>query len=499
MRTLATNQSIQEKVETIDRLGNITDDLTEAENGARGYLLTGEDKYLDSYTSALLDLDHTFDLLHRLLADEPEKKGQLDRVQTLADTRLVQMNQIIKLRRNQGLDAAMLAIKRHQEIKLTDQIRQSANNMDAQERAILFQRQQEAANSLQRSIIAFVGGVVFNLFIFSWVYRLIYDEICKRMQAEENIKQLNAALEHRVVERTEELETTLRNLQQTQSQLVQQEKMSSLGVLVAGVAHEINNPVNFIHGNITYLEQYFQDLLRMIALYQQRYSRNDPEIEALADEIDMEFLQEDLQKILGSMNIGTDRIRKIVLSLRNFSRLDESEFKAVDIHEGIESTLLILQHRLKAQADRPEIKIIKNYAKLPEIECYPGPLNQVFMNILVNAIDALEEANINRTSEEIQNLPSRILIRTSATDSHSVEITIADNGLGIPEAAQEKIFEPFFTTKPVGKGTGMGMSISHQIIVTKHSGQLICNSTPGQGTEFTIQLPIQQPVFDFVI
>jgi signal transduction histidine kinase len=499
MLTLASNRSVQEKVETIDLIGNITDRLTEAENGERGYVLTGENKYLDSYTTALLNLDHIFDLLRRLLVNEPDKKSQLERLQTLADKQITQTNQIIKLRRNQGLEAAMLAIKRHQEITLTDQIRQLANNLDAQERAILFQRQQEAANSLQRSIVAFVGGIAFNLLIFTWVYRLIYDEIRKRMTAEQNIQQLNAALEQRVTERTKELATTLRNLQQTQSQLVQQEKMSSLGVLVAGVAHEINNPVNFIHGNLTYLNQYFQDLLKMLELYHQRHPPHDPEIIALADEIDLEFLQQDLQNILASMNIGTERIRKIVLSLRNFSRLDESEFKEVDIHEGIESTLLILQHRLKAQSNYAEIEVIKNYTNLPPIQCYPGPLNQVFMNILVNAIDALEEANTNRTSEKIKNSLSQILIRTSVVDSDWVEIAIADNGLGIPEAVQEKIFEPFFTTKPVGKGTGMGMSISHQIIVTKHSGKLICDSTPGKGTKFTIQLPINQSIFDYDI
>lgn len=273
--------------------------------------------------------------------------------------------------------------------------------------------------------------------------------------------------------------------------------MSSLGVLVAGVAHEINNPVNFIHGNLNYVEQYTQDLLRMIKLYEQHHPPNDTVIAALAEEVDLEFLETDLQKIFKSMSIGTDRIRNIVLSLRNFSRLDESELKMVDIHEGIESTLLILQHRLKAQAGKPEIVVVKNYASLPQINCYPGQLNQVFMNILVNAIDALEDLN-NKNSNKINpgeknnHYPRQILIHTQIINEQWIEITIADNGTGISEATQARIFEPFFTTKPIGKGTGMGMSISYQIIVEKHQGKLICDSTLGKGTKFIIQLPVHQ-------
>lgn len=271
--------------------------------------------------------------------------------------------------------------------------------------------------------------------------------------------------------------------------------MSSLGQLVAGVAHEINNPVNFIHGNIAHLNEYTQDLLRMIYLYQQRHSSYDPEIQAFAEEIDLEFLIEDLQKMLSSMRMGTERIRNIVLSLRNFSRIDEAEFKAVDIHEGIESTLLILQHRLKAKSDRPAIEIIRDYGNLPQTECYAGQLNQVFMNILVNAMDALDEVNAQRTCEEIKENPAQITIRTLVSDSQWIEIAIADNGLGMPEQVQNRIFDPFFTTKPVGKGTGMGMAISYQIIVEKHGGKLDCFSTLDKGTEFIIQLPIRQQVF----
>ncbi|OYD90368.1 histidine kinase [Nostoc sp. 'Peltigera membranacea cyanobiont' 210A] len=302
----------------------------------------------------------------------------------------------------------------------------------------------------------------------------------------------NAELEARVEQRTVELKTALSELQRTQAQVVQSEKMSSLGQLVAGIAHEINNPVNFIHGNITHLDEYTQNLLQMIYLYQERYSSHDPEIQALAEEIDLEFLIEDLQKILPSMKMGTERIRNIVRSLRNFSRMDEAEFKTVDIHEGIESTLLILQHRLKDKPDRPAIEVIKDYSNLPQVECYPGQLNQVLMNILVNAMDALDEADIKRTSQQIQENPSQITIRTSVVDSQSIEIAIADNAEGMPESVQSRIFDPFFTTKPVGKGTGMGMAISYQIITEKHGGKLLCFSSLGEGTNFIIQVPIRQ-------
>lgn len=286
--------------------------------------------------------------------------------------------------------------------------------------------------------------------------------------------------EQQLKTKTEELENTLQELSQTHTQLIQQEKMSSLGQLVAGVAHEINNPVNFIHGNLSHLELYFQDLLSLVKLYQECYPEPLPELETKAEEIELNFLQEDLPKILSSMRVGTKRIREIVLSLRSFSRMDEAELKPVDIHEGIESTLLILQHRFKATAERPEITIVRNYGNLPEIECYSGQLNQVLMNILANAIDALEEK---------KDSCSQIKISTSVVDSHWVKIAIADNGPGIPAQIKSKIFNPFFTTKPVGKGTGLGMSISYQIITEKHGGNLECFSTPGIGTEFVIQIP----------
>jgi signal transduction histidine kinase len=272
--------------------------------------------------------------------------------------------------------------------------------------------------------------------------------------------------------------------------VVQSEKMSSLGQLVAGVAHEINNPVNFIHGNLTHAQEYTQDLLAFVQLYQRHYPTSIPEIEEAAEAMDLEFLQADLPKMLASMKVGTERIRQIVLSLRNFSRMDEAELKPVDIHEGLNSTLMILHHRLKARPERPEIEVIKNYARLPLVECYAGQINQVFMNILVNAIDALEEFNTGRTYEKIQKHPSQITIETTLMDSRWVQVAISDNGSGMSEPVRQQIFHPFFTTKPIGKGTGMGMAISYQII-EKHQGKLICSSTLNQGTEFLIQIPIR--------
>jgi light-regulated signal transduction histidine kinase (bacteriophytochrome) len=296
--------------------------------------------------------------------------------------------------------------------------------------------------------------------------------------------------------KAKQLEQVLIDLQKTQAQLIQTEKMSSLGQLVAGVAHEINNPVNFIFGNLTYASDYCNDLLELVQLYLKHHPEPHPEIQEKAEEIDIEFLANDLPKLLNSMKIGADRIRQLVLSLRNFSRLDESDIKPVDIHEGIDSTLMILQHRLKQKSGHSGIQISKDYDELPLVECYAGQLNQVFMNLLSNAIDALEAKGRNEEkSEEFSsdNFPElKIDISTKILNDDLVIIKIADNASGIEPDIKARIFDPFFTTKEPGKGTGLGLAISYQIVVQKHQGKLKCLSHPGIGTEFYIEIPLKQ-------
>lgn len=303
----------------------------------------------------------------------------------------------------------------------------------------------------------------------------------------------NTELEDRVADRTRELRsnniqltTTLEALHQTQTQMVQSEKMSALGQMVAGVAHEINNPVNFIHGNLKYVNDYTQDLLQLIEAYQKHLPIPPKELQQQIEDIDLVFLTRDFIQIIQSMQVGTSRIREIVLSLRSFSRLDEAEFKAVDLHDGINSTLLLLRHRLQPIAGKPEIKVIQNYGSLPHVECYPGQLNQVLMNLISNAIDALEGG----TTKPLEQ-PHTIHI-TTELHNNNARITIADNGCGIPEEVRSRIFDPFFTTKPIGKGTGLGLSISYQIITERHHGRLFCDSILGKETQFCIEIPVQQ-------
>jgi PAS domain S-box-containing protein len=316
-------------------------------------------------------------------------------------------------------------------------------------------------------------------------------DITERKQAKEALLKSEAQLR----QQAEELKVALREVQHAQTHLIQSEKMSSLGQLVAGVAHEINNPVNFIYGNLSPAKEYTRDLISLLQLYQSHYPEPIPEIQDFAERIELDFLKSDLPQILNSMNVGADRIREIVLSLRTFSRLDEAEMKAVDIHEGIDSTLMILQSRFKGNDQHAKIQIIKEYGKLPLVECYAGQLNQVFMNILSNAIDALEERVESGGKADKKNNQCPIPIITICTqlqEPNQVIIRIADNGLGIPENVKKQLFNPFFTTKPIGKGTGMGLAISYQIITERHGGSVECISQPGQGTEFVVKIPLMQ-------
>jgi len=330
-------------------------------------------------------------------------------------------------------------------------------------------------------------------------------------------KQVEELAEERTM-KAQQLQKALEELQETQGMLVHSEKMSSLGQMVAGIAHEINNPVNFVSGNVARpgkfsdsdvalaerqkidcASEYTQDMLKLIEIYQKHYPHPPAEIEEFISEIDLDFLAEDLPKILNSMQIGVDRISQIVLSMRNFSRLDRAEMQEVDLHEGIESTLLILNNRFQAKPGSYGIKLVKEYGDLPFVECNAGQLNQVFMNIVANAIDAVQSYDKQRSHEEKTANPSWIAIKTSlgtasgsSVRSDYVTVTIADNGPGIPVEIQQKIFDPFFTTKPVGKGTGLGMSIAYKIVVDGHGGTLRCWSEVGRGTEFKIDLPIKQ-------
>ncbi|MEJ6483785.1 response regulator [Nostoc punctiforme UO1] len=349
-------------------------------------------------------------------------------------------------------------------------------------------------------------------------------EVVLRIENQINLRLLQVRLQ----EKNFLLQEALDNLKSAQVQQIQNEKMVALGQLVAGLAHEINNPISFIYGNLQYAGQYVQDLVNIIEVYQQEYPKPTPKIQQISQDVDLNFMIKDLQNLIGAMYRGSDRIREIVLALQHFSRHDEAEMKRVNIHEDIENTLVMLQHRLRESADRPAIIVVKDYGNLPLVTCYASELNQVFMHLLNNAIDAIEEGmgseecgvgnqsfnpysriplDGSRSTWESTPVPAlgetskpqwlfptpQIRIHTEVTDLNTIKIAIADNGPGIEESVRSRLFDPFFTTKPVGKGSGLGLSISYQIIVQKHRGNITCTSSVGQGAEFAIEIPIEQP------
>ncbi|OUL24127.1 response regulator [Nostoc sp. 106C] len=304
-----------------------------------------------------------------------------------------------------------------------------------------------------------------------------YEEVLVRIEHQLKLRNLTKTLIAKNVE-----------LQQAQTQLIQAEKVATLGHLAAGIAHEVNNPINFIAGNLNFVEQYVHEVVDLLKLYQKYLPDPPAEIQSAIKTNDLSFLLNDLSKIIQSMQAGTGRVTEIVSSLNKFSRHREVGKKLADLHEGLESTLLILGHRLKPNAHRPAIQLIKEYGELPAIECYPGELNQVFMNLICNAIDAIEEIQKNQDFEEISRHPGVLRIKTEAIGERVI-LRIADNGSGISEAERTKIFDAFYTTKPIGKGTGLGLSIAYQIVVNNHRGKLTCHSTQGKGIEFVIELP----------
>ena len=492
--------------------------MVDAETGQRGFLLTDSPTYLEPYYTGREGAKRRLDRLESLTRDNEAQQQRLGEIRGLMQQKFAELQETIDLTTSGRKDRALALVKTDEGKQLMDDMRPILYDFTEEESRLLKERQEKYKATTFRAqtwsvlafiiviVVLFLGFIVINnkvVIPLADLSKLALSigqgkkvEFPKDSEIEEidrlirSFEYMAGEVESRSIELLAQQEQLQIRVDRQTLELIQSEKMSSLGQLVAGVAHEINNPVNFIHGNITLLTENTQGLLDLIDLYQATYTAASVDIEEKIEDIDLDFIKEDAIKILSSITVGTQRIRQIVSSLRNFSRLDESDYKEADIHEGLDSTLSILEHRIKPASEISKIKIEKNYGDLPLVQCYPGQLNQVFMNILANALDALEESDLDRSLEEIEQNPSIIKIQTQQVEDDRVMICIEDNGPGIPEEIRHQVFDPFFTTKPAGKGTGIGMSISYKIITEKHNGTLRCQSSASEGTRFVIEIPL---------
>ncbi|MDJ1181658.1 CHASE3 domain-containing protein [Roseofilum casamattae] len=503
--------------EVIATTANFEKQLVDAETGQRGFLLTDSPTYLEPYYTGRRGATEKLNRLKFLTRDNDAQQQRLETIQGLMQQKFAELQETIDLTTSGKKDLALALVKTDEGKQLMDDMRPILYDFTEEELRLLQERQERFKTTTFTAQIWYVSAFIIVIVVLVLGFIGINTKVVipltdlaklalrigegekaefpKHSEIEE-IDRLIRSFEYMAEEIESRSMALVAQQEQLQSrvdrqtlELIQSEKMSSLGQLVAGVAHEINNPVNFIHGNIPPLAENTQNLLDLIQLYQATYPTTSVEIEEKIEDIDLDFLKQDSLKILTSMTVGTKRIRQIVSSLKNFSRLDESEYKEADIHEGLDSTFLLLEHRIKATSERPRIQIEKDYGDLPLVNCFPGQLNQVFMNILANALDALEERDRDRSLEAIDQNPSTIKIQTQRVGSDRVMICIEDNGPGIPETIRQQIFDPFFTTKPIGKGTGLGMSISYKIITEKHDGTFHCQSSAAEGTRFIIDIP----------